>query len=66
MALEIAVKVVTSNVSDILKLKQKGRIQVGFDADVVIVDNDFVISEMIARGQLFIHNYMQIKKGMYE
>ena len=66
MALEIAVKVVTSNVSDILKLKQKGRIMVGFDADVVIVDNDFAISEMIARGQLFIHNYMQIKKGMYE
>lgn len=66
MPLETAVKVVTSNVADILKLRQKGRISVGNDADVVIVDNDFAISEVIGRGQLFIHNYKQIKKGMYE
>lgn len=66
MPLETAVKVVTSNVADILKLRQKGRISIGNDADVVVVDNDFIISEVIGRGQLFIHNYKQIKKGMYE
>jgi beta-aspartyl-dipeptidase (metallo-type) len=66
MPLDIAVKVVTSNVADILKLKQKGRIEVGKDADMVVVDADFGISDVIARGQLFTHNYKRLKKGMYE
>lgn len=65
LPLETALKVVTSNVADILKLK-KGRISVGNDADLAILDKDFSISEVIARGKLFIQNYKQIKKGMYE
>lgn len=65
LPLETALKVVTSNVADILKLK-KGRILAGYDADLAIVDKDFSISEVIARGKLFIQNYKQIKKGMYE
>lgn len=66
MPLEMAVKVVTSNVADILKLKQKGRIEVGKDADIVVIDADFGISDVVARGQLFTHNYQRLRKGMYE
>lgn len=66
MPLEIAAKVVTSNVADILKLKQKGRVEVGKDADLVVIDADFGISDVIARGQLFTHNYKRLRKGMYE
>jgi len=66
MPLETAVKVVTSNVADILKLKLKGRIDVGKDADLVLLDADFGISDVIARGDLFTHNYNRLRKGMYE
>jgi beta-aspartyl-dipeptidase (metallo-type) len=66
LPLETALKVVTSNVADILKLKSKGRIDTGKDADLVILDTNFNISDVIARGQLFTHNYKQLKKGTYE
>ena len=64
--LEKAVKVVTSNVASILKLKDKGSIEPGKDADIVILDNDYTISDLIARGQLLTHNYQRLKKGTYE
>jgi len=66
MNLETAVKVVTSNVADILKLNAKGRVVAGKDADLVVIDADFGISDVIARGQLFTHNYKRLRKGMYE
>jgi beta-aspartyl-dipeptidase (metallo-type) len=66
LPLEMAVKVVTSNVADILKLKGKGRICVGYDADLVVIDADFGISDVIARGQLMTQNYKRIRKGTYE
>jgi beta-aspartyl-dipeptidase (metallo-type) len=64
--LEKALKVLTSNVADILKLKNKGRIQTGKDADIVVLDSDYQISDMIARGQIMTHNYVRLKKGTYE
>jgi len=66
MSLETAVKVVTSNVADILKLNAKGRVIAGKDADLVVIDTDFGISDVIARGQLFTHTYKRLRKGMYE
>jgi beta-aspartyl-dipeptidase (metallo-type) len=66
MPLEIALKVITSNVADILKLKHKGRVQAGKDADLVVLDADFEISDVIARGELFTHNYQRLRKGTYE
>lgn len=64
--LEDAMKVVTSNVADILKLKNKGRIAENLDADLVILDNNYQISEVIARGQLMVSNYKLLRKGTYE
>ncbi len=64
--LEQAVKVVTSNVADILKLKSKGRIQENLDADLVLLDTNYNISEVIARGQLMLADYNILKKGTYE
>lgn len=66
LPLEKAITVVTSNVASILKLKDKGRIEPGKDADIVILDNDYAISDLIARGQLLTHNYKRLKKGNYE
>ena len=66
LPLEKAVTVVTSNAASILKLKDKGRIEPGKDADIVILDKDYAISDLIARGQLMTHNYQRLKKGTYE
>lgn len=66
MPIEMALKVLTSNLADILKLKNKGRIEVGKDADLVVVDNDWEISDLIARGQLMTQNYQRLRKGTYE
>ena len=66
LPLEKAVKVVTSNVASILKLKDKGSIEPGKDADIVVLDKDYTISDLIARGQLMTHNYQRLKKGTYE
>ena len=64
--LEQALQTVTSNVADILKLKNKGRSLENGDADVVLIDQDFTIKEVIARGQLMVSDYNILKKGTYE
>jgi len=64
--IEKALQVVTSNVAEILKLKSKGRIQPGKDADVVILDSDFQIVHMIAMGEMMIRNRTLLRKGSYE
>jgi beta-aspartyl-dipeptidase (metallo-type) len=66
MPLEKAIKIVTSNVASILKLKNKGGINPGKDADVVILDKEFRIRDMIARGELMTLDYKRLKKGTYE
>lgn len=64
--LEMALQTVTSNVADILKLKVKGHIQTGKDADIVILDHDFQIVHLIAMGEILIRNYAILRKGSYE
>jgi len=64
--LEKAIKVVTSNVADILKLKQKGRVEVGKDADVLLFNEKFDIIYMVAMGELFVADGKTLRKGSYE
>jgi beta-aspartyl-dipeptidase (metallo-type) len=66
LPMETALKMVSSNLADILKLKNKGRIIPGKDADIILIDSDFNISELFARGQLMTNNYKRLKKGTYE
>lgn len=66
LPLEQAIRVVSTNVADILKLKQKGRIAVGKDADLVVLDNNFNICHVIAMGNLMMKNGEMLKKGTYE
>lgn len=66
MPLEQAIKVITSNVADILKLKQKGRVEVGKDADVVLFNDKFEIIYMAAMGALFVSEGKALRKGSYE
>ena len=64
--LEKALKVITSNVADILKLKQKGRVKVGKDADLVLLNDNFEIVHMTAMGEMMVQDKKMLRKGSYE
>lgn len=49
---EDAVKMATENPARLMGLDTKGRIEVGMDADFIIVDDDFNLVKAIARGEL--------------
>jgi beta-aspartyl-dipeptidase (metallo-type) len=66
LPLEKALKVITSNVAEILKLRNKGSLEIGKDADIAMLDGEYKISDLIACGQLMTHNYKRLKKGPYE
>jgi beta-aspartyl-dipeptidase (metallo-type) len=50
-----AIKVITSNPAALLKLENKGRINKGFDADIVLIDEKTLeIDTVIAKGQVML------------
>lgn len=62
-----AVSVITSNCADILKLKNKGRIKEGNDADFVIVDEESMdIDTVIAMGRVVVEKGKAVVKGTFE
>jgi beta-aspartyl-dipeptidase (metallo-type) len=63
---ETALKVVTSNPAAALKLKHKGNVAVGKDADILLFDNDLNLKYVIAMGTVMMDDYKIVKKGAYE
>ncbi len=63
---ETALKVVTSNPATALKLRQKGKISLGADADVLLFDGDLNLKTVIALGQFMMKDSRLVKKGAYE
>ena len=66
IAPEVAVQIVTSNVARILKLSQKGHAAAGFDADFTVVDKDFRLRHVWARGQHMVKDGAPIVFGTFE
>lgn len=67
VSIEKAISVITSNVADHLKLKTKGYLRAGFDADIVLVDEkDLNIKTVIAKGITMIHENEILVKGIFE
>jgi beta-aspartyl-dipeptidase (metallo-type) len=66
LPLEKALKTVTSNPADILRLKYKGRLEAGKDADIVLLDRNYSISDIIASGVIMKKDGKLLKKGTYE
>ena len=65
--MEEAIKVITSNVADLLKLDNKGRIKKYNDADFVLVDKDSLdITDVCARGRMLIKDNKILVKGTFE
>jgi beta-aspartyl-dipeptidase (metallo-type) len=62
-----ALATVTKTPADILKLTNKGRIQVAADADLVLLENNSLnIDSVMCRGQLMVENTKAIIKGTFE
>jgi len=61
-----ALKPVTSNVADIFKLSRKGRVRVGGDADVVLLDPEDRVYHLVANGTLMVRDAVKIRRGTFE
>lgn len=66
LPMEQAVQTVATNVARILKLKNKGRIEPGYDADLLLINSDYEISHLFAMGKLMTEDYQVTRKGYYE
>ena len=65
--IEEAIKVITSNVAEVLKLNNKGRIESGRDADFVIVNEENLdIHTVIAKGKVVVEEGKAIIKPTFE
>lgn len=65
--IEDAIRVITSNVANILKLKNKGTIESGKDADLVLVDEKSLeIQTVVSGGKIMVEEGKAIVKGTFE
>lgn len=65
--LETAIRAITSNPAKILKLKNKGRIEKGYDADLCILEgNTLDIDTVIAKGVIMVQNKKPVVYGTFE
>jgi beta-aspartyl-dipeptidase (metallo-type) len=65
LSLDKALKVLTSNPANILKLKNKGQIAIDKDADLVFLNGD-EIYHVVAMGKFMMKERKILKKGSYE
>jgi len=56
----------TSNPADLLMLPRKGHLQTGMDADLVVLNQDFSICHVMARGQWHWQDGKQRRFGSFE
>ncbi|MBU8878166.1 beta-aspartyl-peptidase [Bacillus sp. FJAT-29790] len=67
ISLETALQVITLNPANVLKLSNKGRIEEGTDADIVLLDKETLdIDTVIAKGKVMVENKVPIVKGTFE
>ena len=66
MALDDALKLITTNPARNLKLKSKGRIAVGMDADLCFLDDNLTLQHVMAMGRMAMMSQIILMKGRYE
>jgi beta-aspartyl-dipeptidase (metallo-type) len=64
--LEVAIRVITSNPAAVLKLSQKGRVEAGRDADLVLLDEKLEIDTVIAMGKVMVVDRVPLVRGTFE
>jgi beta-aspartyl-dipeptidase (metallo-type) len=63
---ETAIRVITENPATVLKLGRKGRIEIGRDADLVLLDENYEIDTVLALGKVMVENGEAVVKGTFE
>jgi beta-aspartyl-dipeptidase (metallo-type) len=67
LALGTALQVITSNPARILKLRGKGQLATGADADIVLLDRDSLeIRGVVARGRWLMRDGTRLARGTFE
>jgi len=64
--LEKAIKAITVNPAKILKLSSKGYIKEGYDADMVLIDGEYNIDTVIAKGRIMMKDKKILTYGTFE
>lgn len=65
--LETALQVITSNPAKVLKLSNKGHIQTGKDADLVLLNKEtLTIKTVFAQGKVMVKDGVPVVKGTFE
>lgn len=64
---ETALRVITANPARILKLRNKGRLAPGLDADLVLLDpQNLEVRTVVAKGRLLMKSGKLLAKGMFQ
>ena len=63
---EKAFRLITSNPAKNLGLKNKGKIEVGYDADLCVLDHQYNLSEVFAHGKQCMSEGKIIVKGVFD
>jgi beta-aspartyl-dipeptidase (metallo-type) len=56
----------TTNVAALLKLHNKGRLEHGNDADLLVLDSQFNVQHVMARGRWHVRDQRAVIRGTYE
>jgi beta-aspartyl-dipeptidase (metallo-type) len=64
--LEHVLPAFTSNVADLLRLRGKGRITVGADADLVVLDDEHRVRHVLALGRWHVRDGKALVRGRFE
>lgn len=64
--LELAFATVTANPATILKLKRKGTLRPGADADILVTDKSLNMVHLVANGTIMVKDGNILKQGNYE
>lgn len=66
IALEDALKPVTSSVAGLFRLHGKGVIEAGASADLVVLNADLTVRHVLARGQWLVRDGSPVVRGLFE
>lgn len=66
LPIEAAAALISTNTADAYKFNRKGHIEKGYDADLVILNEDLTLDGVMARGQWMMRDGELLKTGKFE
>lgn len=66
LPLSEALRMITTNPAASLKLPRKGKVNEGYDADLVVLDKELKIRHVFAKGRCMVRDYQVVVKGVFE